>query len=136
MALFGEIASLFRIGIDDERAVESLMNVPLQRAGVAVVEMEPERLGGEFVGVLIADGDLAPPDACDAVMKRAMNAVEVHRVWMRAGVREVNAQQIALVGAQGRPRHPAVVGPGGKEKPGCNLDLAVEGDDVPLPHNC
>src|SRR3954452_7555818 len=109
MALFGEIASLYRIGIDNEHAVEPLVNVPLQRAGVAMIEMEPERFGGEFVGVLIADRNLAAPDPGDAIMKRAVNAVEVHRVRMRAGVRKVDPEQIALIGAQGWTRHPAVV---------------------------
>src|SRR4051812_27976751 len=100
MALFREIAPLFRIGIDDEGAIEPLVNVPLQRAGVAVIEMESERFGGEFIRVLIADCDLAAPDAGDAVMKRAVNAMKVHRVRMRAGVREVDPQQVALISAK------------------------------------
>src|SRR3954454_13304107 len=111
MAFFREIASLFRIRVDDERAVEPLVNMPLQRAGVAVIKMKSERLSREFIRVLIADCDLATPNAGDAIMKRAVNAMKVHRVRMRAGVREMDPEQVPLVGAKRRTWHPAVVGP-------------------------
>jgi hypothetical protein len=40
----------FRVGIDEECAVKALVDVALERGGVAVVQMTAERLGVELVG--------------------------------------------------------------------------------------
>ena len=62
----------------------------------------------------------------------AVDAVEVHGVGVGAGVGEVDAQPVALVGAQRRSRHLPVVGPGREEDAGGDLDLLVVGGDLPL----
>ena len=43
-----------RVGVDDEGAVQALVDVPLQRQRVAVVEVAAERLGVELVDELAA----------------------------------------------------------------------------------
>ena len=47
-------------------------------------------------------------------------------------VEEADADAVALGGAQGRAGHLAVVGPGGEEEAGRDLDLAVDGEDLVL----
>ena len=53
-----------RIGIDDEGAVHALVDVPLQRQGVAVIEVAAEREGVELVGEFLAGADLAGAREC------------------------------------------------------------------------
>ena len=132
VAGLGRVPVLGRVGVDDEGAVEPLVDVAFQGRGVAVVEVAAEGLGRELVDELVADLDLAPADPGDAVVEGAVDAVEVHRVGVGAGVGEVDPQPIALVGAQGRAGHLAVVGPGREEDAGRDLDLLVEGGDLPL----
>jgi hypothetical protein len=45
----------------------------------------------------------------------------------------MDTHEVALGRPDGRPRHLAVVRPGGKLDPGCNLDLAVDGKNLVLP---
>src|SRR5215207_250327 len=99
---FRRIAVLGRIRIDDVGAVESLVDVALERGRVAVVEMAAKGLGVELVDELLPDLDLTTTDAGDPVLKGAVDTVEVHSVGVGASVREVDAQPIALVGAQRR----------------------------------
>ena len=129
---FRRVPVLGRIGIDDVGAVEPLVDVALQRRRVAVVEVAAEGLGLELVGELLPDLDLAAADAGHAVLEGAVDAVEVHGVGVGAGVGEVDAQPIPLVGAQRRSRHLPVVGPGREEDAGRDLDLLVVGGDLPL----
>src|SRR5215207_5095221 len=91
---------LGRIRIDDVRAVEPLVNVALQRRGVAVVEVAAEGFGLELVDEFLTDLDIAPTDAGDSVLMGAVDSVKVHGVRVSTGVREVDAQPIAFVGAQ------------------------------------
>ena len=117
-----------RVGIDDEGAVHALVDVPLQRQGVAVVEVAAEREGVELVDELLAGADLA--GARHAVHAGRVDAVEVHGVRVRAVVAEDDPHPLALGDAQARARHPAVVGPGREEEPGRDLDLLVLADDL------
>ena len=71
-----------RIGIDDEGAVHALVDVPLQRQGVAVIEMAAEREGVELVDELLARADLA--GAGNAVHAGRVDAVEMHGMGVRA----------------------------------------------------
>ena len=75
-----------RIGIDDEGAVHPLVDVPLQRQRVAVIEVAAERQGVELVDELAAGIDHA--GAGNAVHARGMDAVEMHRVRMRSLIRK------------------------------------------------
>ncbi len=103
---------------------------------MAVVEVEPERLGIELIREARAGGDRAAaallPDPGHPVHERRVDAVEVDRVRVLGAVDEPDPQRLALVAAQRRPRHPAVVGPRRVHDPGGDLDLLVGGDQVPL----
>src|SRR5919109_1000396 len=114
--------------IDDERAVEPLVDVLLQRRGVAVVEVHAGRPGGELVGEVVA----RLHDLEDAIHARRMDAVEMDRVRVRAAVRELDAKEIALGGADDRARNRPVVGPGVEVDPLGDLDPAVVGSQVVL----
>ncbi len=108
--------------VDDERAVEALVDVLLQRRRVAVVELHPGRPRLELVGELAAGRD----DLEDPVHVSGVDPVEVDRVRMRAGVQELDAEEVALGRADNRPGDGAVVGPGREEDPGRDLDLPVD----------
>ena len=115
--------------VDDEDAVESLVDVPLDGDGVAVIELESRGLGVELV-------DVAPARRHHlegAVHVRRVDAVEVHRVGVAAAVLEAHADPVALGAAERRARHLAVIGPCRIEHPGCHLDLPVLGDEIVLP---
>ena len=135
MALLRLVTAFGRIRVDDERTVQPLVQVPLQGRGVAVVEVDAERFGGELVGVRVADLDIAATDSGHTIVVGAVDAVEVHRVRVAAGIDEVDAEEIALVGPQRRTRHAAVVGPGREEDARRDLDLLVVGHDLPLAHS-
>ena len=64
---------------------------------------------------------------------RMMPAVKVHRVRMRTGVQERDAQAVAFRRADGRAGHLTVERPGREEHAGRDLDLAIDGDDLILP---
>src|SRR5690606_41763611 len=78
-----------RVRIDHEGAVHALVDVPLQRQCMAVVEVAAERPGVELVDELVPRIDQA--GARHAVHARRMNAVEVHRMRMRSLVPEHDA---------------------------------------------
>jgi hypothetical protein len=61
-----------------------------------------------------------------------MDAVEVDRVRMAAGVDEADAQEVALARSQRRARHAGVVRPGGVLDARNDLDLLVGRDELPL----
>ena len=117
-----------RIGVDDEGAVHALVDVPLQRQGVAMIEVAAERPRVELVDELTARLDHSR--ARHAVHARRVDAVEVHRVRMGAFVAEDDPQPVAFGRANGRARHPPVVGPGREEEAGGDLDLLVLADDL------
>ena len=71
------LARLLRV--DDEGAVEALVDVLLERRRVAVVEVEARRARRELVRELLA----GPDDLEDAVHVRRVDAVEVDRVRVR-----------------------------------------------------
>ena len=54
------------------------------------------------------------------------------RVRVRAGVREVHAQEVVLGGPDDRARNRAVVRPGREEDAGRDLELAVDGAQLVL----
>src|SRR3982751_7065783 len=62
-----------------------------------------------------------------------MPAMEVDRVRMRALVDEGDPYAIPLGGAERRPWHLTVVGPGRKEDPRSDLDFAIDRDQFILP---
>ena len=66
--------------IDDERAVHAAGDVLSQRPHVAVVEVQPERLGVELVDELLAGGYHTAADHRDPVHVRGVDAVEMHGV--------------------------------------------------------
>ena len=65
-------------------------------------------------------------------MSAGVDAVEVDRVRVRAGVREVDAEEVVLGRPDDRPRHGAVVRPGFEEDALRDLDPAVDGIEVVL----
>ncbi len=111
------------IGIDDEGAVHPLVDMPLQRQGMAVIEMAAERKGVELVREFLAGADLA--GAGNSVHPGRMDAVEMDGMAVRAVVPEDDANPIALRDPQARAGHPAVIGPGREEDPRRDLDLLV-----------
>jgi hypothetical protein len=117
-----------RIGIDDEGAVHALMDVPLQRQCMAVIEVASEGDGIELVGERFTGADLA--GAGDAIHAGRMNAVEVHRVTMRAVVVKQDLDPVALGGPQTRARHPAIVSPRWEEDARRDFDLLVLAGDL------
>ncbi len=116
--------------VDDERAVEALVDVLLQRRGVAVVEVHPRRPRRELVGERVARGD----DLEDAVHLGRVDPVEVDRVRVGAAVDEVDAQQVVLGRPDHGPRRAPVVGPGVEEDALCDLDAPVERHQLVLAH--
>src|SRR4029453_15508215 len=93
--------------IDDERAVKALVDVLLERSRVAVVELHPVRPRAE----LVRERGPWVDGLEDAVHPARMNAVEVDRVRVRSLVREVDAQEVVLSGADDRAGDRTVVGP-------------------------
>ena len=116
--------------IDDEGAVEPLVDVLLQRRRVAVVELHPRRLGRELVGELLA----GIHDLEDAVHIRRMDPVEVNRVRVRGGVHEVDPEDVVLGRANDGSGDCAVVGPRREEDAGRDLDLPLGGAHLVLAH--
>jgi hypothetical protein len=120
-----------RLGrVDDEGAVEALMDVLLERRRVAVVELHPVGARGE----LVREGAAGLDDLEDAVHLPRVDAVEVDRVRVRARVDEVDPQQVVLGHADDRPRHRPVVGPGRELDALRDLDRAVGGHELVLAH--
>ena len=117
-----------RLRIDDEDAVEPLVNVALQRNRVAVIEMQAERLGVELVDELAARHHLMFGQR--PVHLRRMPAVEMNRVRVRALIQERDANAVAFGRADRRARHLAVERPRRKEDARRDLDLAIDGDDA------
>ena len=119
-----------RLGVDDEGAVQALVDVLLERRRVTVVDVEPRRTRRELVREVFA----WPDDLEDAVHRRRVDPVEVDRVRVRTRVREPDAQDVVL----GRPDHGAgdgaVVRPGGEEDPRGDLELLVARDERVLAH--
>jgi hypothetical protein len=118
--------------IDDEGAVQAAGDVLRERAGVAVVEMEPERLGVELVNGVAAGLDQAGAEAGDPVHRRRMQPVEVDRVRVLGAVDEADPEQLALVRAERRPWDAVVVCPSGVLDAGGDLDLLVTGKQGPF----
>ena len=113
--------------VDDERAVEALGDVLGQRRGVAVVEVQAERLGVELVDEPFARIDQPGGGVEDAIHAGGMDAMEVDAVRVRAAVDESDAHAVALTRANRRTRDATVVGPGGELDTRDDLDGFVEG---------
>jgi hypothetical protein len=95
---------------------------------MAVVRVVAGRPRLELVGDLVS----RLHDLEDAVHVGWMDAVEVDRVRVRARVREVDAEDVPLGGAQDRTGNGAVVRPRREEDAGSDLELAVERAQVVL----
>ena len=104
------------------------MDVLLERRRVAVVELHPRRPRLELVREVTARLD----DLEDAVHVRRMDAVEVDRVRVRAGVHEADAKEVTLGGPDHGARRRAVVDPGGEEDTRRDLELDVGRGQVVL----
>lgn len=115
------------IGVNHEQAIHALVNVPLQRQGVAMIEVASERLGVELVDELFAGTNQT--GTRNAVHSRRMDAVEVHRMRVRSIVAEDDPQPLAFLRPQCRSGHAVIEGPGRKEDAGRDLDLPVDGSD-------
>src|SRR6266511_4501725 len=103
---------------------------------MTVVQVQAEGAGVELVRELLTHLDQPAADlltdAGGAVHCRRMDSVTVNGVRMRAGVDEVDAQQIAFACAQGWTGDAAVVCPGGVPHAGDDLDLLVVRDELPF----
>src|SRR5215211_1403461 len=95
-------------GVYDEGPVESFFDVLPERRRVAVVEMQPGRLGVELVHELLP----RPYELEDPIHVGRVEAVKVDGVGMRAVVLEADAQPFPLRGPQGGAGNLPVVGPG------------------------
>jgi hypothetical protein len=89
-----------------------------QREDVAVIQVQPERLGVELVGEPAAgrNGFVYP------VHVAGVDPVEVHGVGVAGGVEEVDPNPVALDRAEGGAGHAAVVCPGLVIHPGHDFD--------------
>ena len=108
--------------VDDQRAVQPLVDVFLERRGVAVVELHAVGLRLELVG----EATTGRHDLEDAVHVRRVNAVKVDRVRVRARVDEVDSQGVAFGCPEDGTGNGAVVGPGGEEDARRDLDFLVD----------
>jgi len=63
----------------------------------------------------------------------AVDAMEMHRVRVGGPVDEMDAEQVAFVGAEGRARYLPIEGPGREEHAGRDLDLVLATGEIPLP---
>ena len=120
-----------RIRVDDEGAVEALVDVPLQRQRVAVVEMAAEGLGRRTRRRTPRRAAISPAPGTPS-MRAEWMPWKCMRVRHVAGVEEADAQPVALGRAQGRTGHAAIVGPGRKEHAGRDLDLLIDRGDLEL----
>ena len=116
--------------VDDERAVEALVDVLLERRRMAVVDVEARRPGRELVRQLVPRRD----DLEDAVHVRGVDPVEVDRVRVRARVHEAHPQEVVLGGADHGAGNGAVVRPRGEEHSRRDLDLLVRRDERVVAH--
>src|SRR5665811_674246 len=112
-----------RIGIDNEGAIESLVDMPFQRRGMTVIQMAAERKSVEFVDEILSWPDFAR--ARNAVHPSRMDAMEMHGVNVATGVAENDADSVALGDTQGWTRDPTTVGPGREHDPRRDFDLLV-----------
>ena len=103
----------------------------LQRRGVAVVEVQAERLGVELVDEARRPAPPAAPGS-EPSIAGGCQPWKWRRVRVRSLVQEVDPDAVPLGGADRRPRHLAVERPGGEKEAGGDLDLAVHGVDLVL----
>jgi hypothetical protein len=110
-----------RFRVDDERPVQALVNVPLDGNGVAVIQMQPERLGVELIHEALAPAyRLEGP-----VHARGVDPMEMDAVGVAPLIDEPHPNPVALGAANGGPGYLSIVGPCRIEDPGGNLDLTV-----------
>ena len=88
-----------RIGIDDEGAVHALVDVPLQRQRVAVVEVAAERTGVELVDELFARRRSSPAPGTPS-MRAAWMPWKCMVCGCEPVVLEDDAQPVALGGRE------------------------------------
>ena len=115
--------------------MEPLGDVLREREYMAVVEVQAGGQCLELVDGAPPGPDLAVAEPGHAVHFRGVDAVEVDRVRVCRPVDERDPQPVALATAQRRPRDPAVVGPRGELHARSNLDLLVDGEQLPLPQH-
>src|SRR5262245_13209901 len=113
------------VGIDDEDAVHSLVDVTRQRQRMAVIEMAAEGARLELVSEFTAGRH--EPGTRYPIHSRRVESVEVHGMRMRAEILEDDTNPVAFGGAQRRSRHAAIEGPGREHDTRRDLDLLVFG---------
>src|SRR3990172_4830320 len=118
--------------VDDERPVETLVDVALQGQRVAVVLVKTEGFRVKLVDEALSWEDLPRPNARYSVHLGRVDSVKVHSVGMAARVDELHPDALASLAAEGRAGHRAVEGPRWKEEAWRDLDLLVERDDLEL----
>src|SRR5680860_545071 len=136
IAFAGGLSPLNRIRVDDERPVETFMNMSFQRSGMAVIQVNPKGFGIELVSEYLAGLDISPTDACHTIKESAVDAVEMHGVRVGAVIDEMNTQTFPFVAPQGGAGHLTVIGPGREEDSRRDLDLLVHRHDLPFTYNC
>jgi hypothetical protein len=109
--------------VNDEGAVEPLVDVPLQRHSVAVIQVQTRRFGVELVHKRFAGEHLVLGKR--AVHFRRMPSVKVNRVRMRPLIEEADAEAVAFGGANRRTRDLAVVSPRRELDARRDLDFAI-----------
>ena len=114
-----------RVGIDNEKPVEPLVDMPFQRQRVTVIEMAAERLGIELIDELLARIDHT--SAGDTVHARGVDAVKMDRMGLRVVIAEDDLSPFTFGCSQRRAGHLAIVGPGRKHDAGRDLDFFVDG---------
>ena len=121
------------LGIDDPQTVQAVVDVLRDWRGVAVVQVYAGGLGLELVDERAVRGHLLRQHR--AVHLERVVAVKMHRVWPVAHVGEQDADALPFFGAQGRAGNLAVVGPGGEENTGGDLDCFVDDFDLEDPQH-
>ena len=128
----GSLPVSLGIGVDDECAVQALVDVSLEWNGMAVVEVTAVGIGIELIGKALARLDHTASDPGYPIHESGVNTVEVDGVRMCPGVGEVDPNSVALSAAERRSWNLAIVGPGREEDAWGDLDLLVGGDDLVL----
>jgi hypothetical protein len=117
--LVGLVTAFF--GVYDESPVETFFDVLPERRCVAVVEMQPGRLGVELVHEFLP----LTYELEDPVHVGRVETVEVDGVRMQTVVLEADAQPLPLRGPQGGTRNLPVVGPGRIHDAGSDFYLGL-----------
>ena len=119
------------VRINNERAIESFVNVAFQRDGVAMIEVATEWLGVEFIGEFLAR--LNQAGAGYPVHARGVDAVEMYGMRVAAAIDESDSEPLAFGTPERWSRHTAVEEPAREFHAGRHFKLLVDGCYDPFP---